>query len=50
VVTGVGLKPAQVARAIELSSEKYCSATLMLRTAVAISHDYEIVEAGSVPA
>jgi putative redox protein len=33
-VTGKGLNPAQVERAVKLSKEKYCSATLMLaRTA-----------------
>lgn len=45
VITGRSVKPAQVERAIQLSSEKYCSATIMLRASVAISHDFEIVEA-----
>ena len=45
VVKGRGLKEAQVKRAIELSAEKYCSASIMLGAAgVAISHDYEIIE------
>ncbi len=44
VVAGNDLKPAAVERAIRLSSEKYCSATIMLREAVEISHDFEIVE------
>jgi putative redox protein len=45
VVTGVGLKEAQVKRAINLSAEKYCSASIMLgRAGVEMSHDYEIVE------
>lgn len=44
-VTGTGLKEAQVKRAIELSAEKYCSASIMLeRGGVNITHDYEIVE------
>ena len=43
-VVGKDLKEAQVQRAVKLSSEKYCSATLMLRNAVAITHEYEIVE------
>ena len=39
------LKEAQVKRAVELSAEKYCSASIMLgRAGVAISHDYEIIE------
>ncbi len=47
VVKGRGLKEAQVKRAVELSAEKYCSASIMLgRAGVAISHDYEIVELG----
>jgi putative redox protein len=45
-VTGKGLKPDTVARAIELSHEKYCSASIMLAKAGAIlSHDFEIIEA-----
>lgn len=46
VVTGHGLKAAAVERAVTLSAEKYCSATLMLRDAVTITHDFELVEAG----
>lgn len=44
VVAGNALKPAAVERAVSLSAEKYCSATIMLRDSVAISHDFEIVE------
>jgi len=45
VIKGRGLKEAQVRRAVELSAEKYCSASIMLgRAGVAISHDYEIIE------
>ncbi|MFL3654312.1 MAG: OsmC family protein [Halioglobus sp.] len=45
VVTGVGLKESHVKRAIELSAEKYCSASIMLGAAgVEITHSYEIVE------
>lgn len=43
-VSGRKLKPEQVARAIELSAEKYCSASIMLGKTAAISHDFEIVE------
>lgn len=47
VVKGRGLKDAQVKRAVALSAEKYCSASIMLeRAGVAISHSYEIVELG----
>lgn len=45
IVKGKGLSEAAVKRAVELSSEKYCSASIMLRQAgVQITHDYEIVE------
>ncbi|CAG0949399.1 Protein YhfA [Methylophilaceae bacterium] len=47
VVTGKGLNPAQVERAVKLSAEKYCSASIMLGKAAEISHDFEIVEAAS---
>ena len=45
VVTGVALKESQVKRAVELSAEKYCSASIMLAAAgVEISHSYEVLE------
>jgi len=44
-VTGKGLNPAQVERAIELSAEKYCSASIMLAKTARITHDFEIVDA-----
>ena len=43
VVSGNGLSDKQVARAVQLSAEKYCSASIMLGKAVDITHDYEIV-------
>ena len=44
-VTGRNLKDAQVKRAVALSAEKYCSASIMLeQSGVEITHDYEIVE------
>ena len=45
VVTGKGLAEKQVARAVELSMEKYCPVSLMLEKAVQITHSYQIVEA-----
>lgn len=46
IVTGVGLKEAQVKRAVELSATKYCSASIMMEAAgVAVSHGYEVIEA-----
>ena len=44
-VSGKQLKREAVARAIELSKEKYCSASIMLAKTAEISHDFEIVEA-----
>ena len=48
VVTGTGLKPAQVERAVHLTAEKYCSASIMLGKTAAITHDFEIRETGAV--
>lgn len=45
VVTGRNLKPETVGRAIELSAEKYCSASIMLAKTATITHDFEIKEA-----
>jgi putative redox protein len=44
VVTGKELKKEQVERAIKLSAEKYCSASIMLGKTAAVTHDFEIVE------
>ena len=46
-VTGRGLKPETVRRAIDLSAEKYCSASIMLGKTATITHDFTIVEADS---
>jgi putative redox protein len=43
VVSGDGLPEKQVARAVQLSAERYCSASIMLGKAAQITHDYEIV-------
>ncbi|MAZ87446.1 MAG: osmotically inducible protein C [Cellvibrionaceae bacterium] len=46
VVSGQGLKEAQVKRAVELSATKYCSASIMMEAAgVEVSHSYEMIEA-----
>ncbi len=48
-IAGENLNKARVARAIELSAEKYCSASIMLKQAgVKVTHDYEIAERGPV--
>jgi putative redox protein len=44
VVTGKNLNPVQVERAVKLSAEKYCSASIMLGKSVEITHDFSIVE------
>lgn len=46
VVIGQNIKQAQVAKAIELSATKYCSASKMLTDGgVNLTHDFEILEA-----
>jgi len=48
-VAGRGLDRKQVERAVQLSKDKYCSATLMLGKTAAITYDIEIVEADRLP-
>ena len=43
-VSGRNLKPESVERAIKLSYEKYCSATIMLGKTAQIEHTWEIIE------
>lgn len=46
IVTGRALKEPMVKRAVELSAEKYCSASIMMEKAGAeVTHAYKIVEA-----
>jgi len=42
-VAGTNLKPEMVDRAVKLSAEKYCSASIMLGKSAVITHDWEIV-------
>ena len=42
VVTGNNLNETQVERAVKLSAEKYCSASIMLSKSVEITHSFEI--------
>jgi putative redox protein len=45
VVSGRNLKPNQVEKAVRMSSETLCSASIMLgRAGVEVTHDFEIVE------
>lgn len=43
-VSGRGLPEAAVARAVQLSHDKYCSATIMLAKTAAVSTSHEVVE------
>ena len=42
-VSGENLKENQVKRAVELSAEKYCSASIMLGKTADVTHSYELV-------
>lgn len=45
IVTGRGIKEKQVERAVRLSADEYCSASIMLKAGgVEVSHSYEIIE------
>jgi putative redox protein len=44
IVSGTAVKPNTVERAIKLSHEKYCSASIMLEKTAEITHSYEIVD------
>ena len=50
IVTGKDLNPAQVERAVKLSAEKYCSASIMLNKSVEITHGYEIKDSNAIEA
>lgn len=43
-ITGKNLKPEVVARAIELSKDKYCSASIMIGKTATFTSDFEIIE------
>lgn len=44
-VRGDGLRDGAVRRAVDLSAEKYCSASIMLGQVAELTHDYEAVQA-----
>jgi len=44
-VTGIALDPKRVEQAVNLSAEKYCSASIMLGKTAEITHDFDIQEA-----
>ena len=45
VFVGDGLRPEQVSRAVELSQERYCSVSAMLRKAAPLTYSWRIVPA-----
>lgn len=45
VVKGKDIKAEAVEKAVKLSAEKYCSASIMLGATAAMTHDFEVVEA-----
>ncbi|MFT5534491.1 MAG: putative redox protein [Burkholderiaceae bacterium] len=44
IVTGINLKPNLVERAVKLSHDKYCSASIMLEKSAEITHSIELLE------
>ena len=44
VVKGKGLDAKKVARAIDMTAEKYCSVSIMLAKSAEVTHDFEIIE------
>ena len=46
IVSGKDLDQQKVARAVELSADKYCSASRMLAKTAEITHDFEVVSGG----
>lgn len=50
IVRGRNLKADVVDRAIKLSAEKYCSATIMLAKTAEVTHDFEIIEESAAQA
>lgn len=48
IVTGRGVDPKKVERAVALSADKYCSASAILAKTAELTHTIEIVEAKEV--
>ena len=44
ILKGKQLNPPKVDKAIKLSAEKYCSASIMIGKTAVITHDFEIIE------
>jgi putative redox protein len=50
VLTGRNLDPRKVERAIDLSVQKYCSASAMLARTATLTHDHEVRDLAAIPA
>ncbi len=48
VVTGRGLDRAKVERAVQLSADKYCSASVMIAKTAEITHEIEVVDSAAM--
>lgn len=44
IVKGRGLSREKVARAVDLSIEKYCSASAMMAASATLTHDFEVID------
>ena len=44
VVKGADLNPAKVEKAISLSADKYCSASIMMAKTANVTHDFELID------
>ncbi|MGV8711882.1 MAG: OsmC family protein [Nitrosomonas sp.] len=47
IVTGKNMNSQHIERAIDLSAEKYCSASIMLKSTAKITHDFELINVSS---
>lgn len=47
IVTGKNMNSQHVERAIDLSAEKYCSASIMLKSTAKITHNFELINVSS---
>jgi putative redox protein len=47
IVSGRGLNPAKVERAVALSAEKYCSASIMMSKTATVTHGYQVIDSAA---
>lgn len=48
IFKGKNINPAKVQQAIELSEEKYCSVSAMLKAGAKLTHDFDIIDTSSI--